>query len=164
MPTSSPSRTPQLENLARFLGDCGTRSTIGRGFRAPGIVDRSGQSTKWKRIDWAFREMQRTDGAANRVLVFIASYLAPSRFVGEEDRFEARRSGLNQRLSFAGLEYGSDGQFTHVTKARTLSEAEARANAIRAKFRGRRLHHEVSKYCHPELMQENYFHAVFEAT
>ena len=32
------------------------------------------------------------------------------------------------------------------------------------KFRGRRLHTEVLKYCRAELMEDNYFHAVFEAT
>ena len=164
MPTVEPFADAQLESLARFLGECGSGSTIDRVFRAQGIVDRSGQSTKWKRLDWAFREMQRADGSANRVLKFIASYLAPSRFVGEEEQFEACRSGLNQRLSLAGLEYGADGQFRQVTKASTLSEAEARADAIQAKFRGRRLHPEVLKYCRAELMQENYFHAVFEAT
>ena len=164
MPTVESFADAQLESLARFLGECGSGSTIDRGFRAQGIVDRSGQSTKWKRLDWAFHEMQRVDGSANRLLKFIAAYPAPSRFVGEEDRFEACRSGLNQRLSFAGLEYGADGQFRQVTKASTLSEAEARTNAIRAKFRARRLHTEVLKYCRAELMQENYFHAVFEAT
>ena len=54
--------------------------------------------------------------------------------------------------------------FAKSQRAYTLSEAEARAGTIRAKFRGRRLHPEVLKYCRPELMQKNYFHAVFEAT
>ena len=164
MPTVEPFADAPLESLARFLGECGTGSTIVRVFHDQGIVDRSGESTKWKRLDWASREMQRADGSANRVLKFIASYLAPSRFVGVEEQFEACRRGHNQRLSFAGFEYGVDGQFRQVTKASTLSEAEARADAIQAKFRGRRLHPEVLKYCRPELMQENYFHAVFEAT
>jgi uncharacterized protein (TIGR02391 family) len=34
---------------------------------------------------------------------------------------------------------------------------------IRGKFQGRRMHSEVVKYCRSELMQDNYFHAVFEA-
>ena len=45
----------------------------------------------------------------------------------------------------------------------TIDEAERRATVIRAKFRGRRLHPEVLKYCQAEMMMENYFHAVFEA-
>ena len=32
-----------------------------------------------------------------------------------------------------------------------------------AKFHGRHIHPEVLKYCRSELMQDNYFHAVFEA-
>jgi uncharacterized protein (TIGR02391 family) len=44
-----------------------------------------------------------------------------------------------------------------------LDEAEQRTRTIRAKFAGRRIHPEVIKYCRVELLQENYFHAVFEA-
>ena len=159
-----PFPAPQLEALARLLGECGTGSTITKLFTEQRISDRPGESTKWKRLDWAFSEMQRQDGSANRVLRFIESYLAPSRFVGERAQFEQYRSDLNQRLAFAGLAYGPDGRFRRATKVRTLTEAEARADAIQAKFRDRRLHPEVVKYCRPELMQENYFHAVFEAT
>ena len=32
------------------------------------------------------------------------------------------------------------------------------------KFQGRRIHPEILKYCQAELMQHNYFHAVFEAS
>ena len=35
---------------------------------------------------------------------------------------------------------------------------------VRTKFRGRQIHPEVLKYCKAELMQDNYFHAIFEAT
>jgi uncharacterized protein (TIGR02391 family) len=41
--------------------------------------------------------------------------------------------------------------------------AHARVRTIRSKFQGRKLHAEVLKYCRSELMQDNYFHAVFEA-
>ena len=34
----------------------------------------------------------------------------------------------------------------------------------KSKFQSRRIHPEVLKYCRTELMQQNYFHAVFEAT
>lgn len=67
-------------------------------------------------------------------------------------------------LSFAGLEYGKDGQFHTRPAAATLDEAEARARTIRAKFQGRSIHAEVLKYCRAELLADNYFHAVFEAS
>jgi len=74
------------------------------------------------------------------------------------------RQALNLVLAFSGLEYGPDGEFRQREVARTLDEAEKRVRAIQARFRGRRLHPEVLKYCRVELLQDNYFHAVFEAT
>ena len=154
----------QLETLAKFLGECGTGSQINMLLDQQGIQDRSGESTKWKRLYWVFREMQRRDQAANCILTFIVSLLAPERYVGRSDDFERVRTELNQHLLFRGVEFGRDGQLLPVKAAQTLDEAEHRAKAIRAKFRGRRLHPEVERYCRAELMQDNYFHAVFEAT
>ena len=55
------------------------------------------------------------------------------------------------------------GQFRQTDAIRTLDEAEARVRTLRAKFLGRRIHSEVLRYCRSELLQDNYFHAVFEA-
>lgn len=125
--------------------------------------DTSGESTKWKRLYAVFVAIQAKDRSANRILAFIQTYLAPARFVGRSDDFEQCRLGLNTCLAFAGLEFGADGQFRKREVARTLGEAEARVRTIKSKFRDRRMHPEVLKYCRVELMQDNYFHAVFEA-
>jgi len=154
----------QVEALAKLLGDCGSGTDITRVLTDRGLVDASGESTKWRRLYWVFLDSQRTQGCANHVLDFIQALLVPARFVGRSTDFEARRQELNAILSFSGLEYGADGQFRQVTSATTLDEAERRVRAIQAKFQGRRLHPEVLKYCRNELMQDNYFHAVFEAT
>lgn len=154
----------QIEALARLLGDCGTGSDITRVLRDRGIKDDSGESTKWRRLYWIFLSIQRSDRCANRILDFVQAFLLPVRFVGRSDAFENIRTQLNQIMAFSGLEFGPDGQFKQRIQAKTLDEAERRVQAIRAKFQGRRLHIEVLKYCRSELMQENYFHAVFEAT
>ena len=153
-----------VESLARLLAECGTASDIGRVLAHRGIHDGSGEPTKWKRLCWVFLNIQRQDRCANRILDFIQSFLAPVRFVGRNDAFERDRIALNTILAFSGLEYGPDGQFRNVPTAATLSEAERRANGIKAKFQGRRIHPEVWRYCQAELMQHNYFHAVFEAS
>jgi uncharacterized protein (TIGR02391 family) len=153
----------QIETLARVLGECGSGTDISRVLQDRGLVDNSGESTKWRRLYAIFLERQRTDGSANRVLDFIRAFLTPVRFVGRNQEFENRRRELNTILAFSGLEYGADGQFRQIAVARTLDEAEARARTIRAKFQGRSIHSEVLKYCRAELMQDNYFHAVFEA-
>ena len=153
-----------IESLAKLMGDCGSGSDISRVLHACGIQDGSGQSTKWRRLYWIFLDIQRRDGCANRILGFIQSFLSPARFVGRNEEFEESRIKLNTVLAFSGLEYGPDGQFRNRPTARTLTEAERRANTIQSKFQGRRIHPEVLKYCQAELMHDNYFHAVFEAS
>ena len=108
--------------------------------------------------------MQRRDKCANRVLDFIQAFLTPARFIGNRGFSEEQRSEVNTVLAFSGLEFGEDGKFRLRQVARTLDEAERRRKTIHAKFQGRRLHPEVLKYCRTELMQDNYFHAVFEST
>jgi uncharacterized protein (TIGR02391 family) len=154
----------QIESLSRLLGECGSGNDISRVLSNRGLVDNSGQSTKWRRLYWVFLDCQRQHGCANQILDFIQSFLAPSRFVERNDVFEVNRQHLNTILSFSGLEYGTDGQFRSCKTAKTLDEAEKRVRTIRAKFQGRQIHPEVLKYCRPELLQENYFHAVFEAS
>ncbi len=102
--------------------------------------------------------------SANGVLDFIQAFLVPARFVGRREEFENHREKLNEILSFSGIEFGPDGKFRERTPARTLDEAEKRLRTIQTKFKGRRLHPEVLKYCNTELLQHNFFHAVFEAS
>lgn len=153
----------QIEALAKLLGDCGTGSDITRVLIDRGIADNSGESTKWRRLYSVFLVYQQKYGCANHVIDFIQAFLAPARYVGRGDEFEAIRLRLNASLAFSGLEYSSDGKFRRCEVAQTLDEAERRVRTIQAKFRDRSLHPEVLRYCRVELMQDNYFHAVFEA-
>lgn len=154
----------QLRAIAELLGDCGTGDDISRVFESLGMVDSSQQSTKWRRLYAVFSLSQRDHRCANHIVAFIQSFLSPVRFVGKSEDFESKRLQINSVLSFSGLEYGPDGTFQHCEVARTLDQAEARVQTIRGKFKGRQIHPEVVKYCKAELMKDNYFHAVFEAT
>ena len=149
----------QIEALAKVLGDCGTGSDISRVLQACGLEDKSGESTKWRRLYWVFMDSQRRYGCANHVLNFIQTFVTPARFVRRSEEFEEHRQKVNFILTFSGLEYGTDGKFRERTAAQTLEEAERRVRTIRAKFQGRQIHPEVLKYCQVELMQDNYYHA-----
>lgn len=81
----------QIESLARFLGECGSGSDISRVLQARKLVDQSGESTKWRRLYAVFSTIQQTDGSANRILDFVQAFLAPTRFVGRNEEFEANR-------------------------------------------------------------------------
>ncbi len=153
-----------IEALARALGECGSGTDISRVLRDRGLVDESGESTKWRRLYWVFLDSQQKHRCANHVIDFIQSFLVPARFVGRSEEFERHRGGINTVLAFSGLEFGADGKFRSREAVRTLDEAEKRTRTIRAKFQGRVIHPEVLKYCRTELLHDNYFHAVFEAT
>lgn len=57
-----------------------------------------------------------------------------------------------------------DGKVGYADKANTLDEARARTGRLKAALESRAVHTEALNYCRAELMEENYFHPVFEAT
>lgn len=57
-----------------------------------------------------------------------------------------------------------DGKVGHADKATTINAARARAGRLKAALESRAVHDQVLNYCRAELLDENYFHAVFEAT
>jgi len=153
----------QIEEVSKILGECLSGTDISRHFVAMGIEDTSGESTKWRRLYSTFKKYQQIDRAPSRLLNFTSRLLEPARYVNRQDDFEAARSAINGHLAFAGIEYGADGKFRSIATAQTIDEALKRVNTLNSKFRGRRLHADVLRYCKKELLQENYFHAVFEA-
>jgi hypothetical protein len=112
----------------------------------------------------ALAARQKRDGCGNNVGAFIQKVMAPVRFVGRSEQFEGIRHSLNQALAFNGLQLGEDGKLKSVAQAKTLTEAEERAGRLRAELQRRRVHADVLRFCKPELLEENYFHAILEAT
>ena len=154
----------QIEEVSKVLGEYLSGSDISRHFDDMGMSDISGESTKWRRLCSTFKRYQATDGTPSKLLTFVSRLLEPSRYVTRQDAFEEARHAINSHLAFAGIEYRANGKFYSVTVAETIDEAHKRMNALHSKFKGRRLHSDVLKYCKAELLQENYFHAVFEAS
>jgi uncharacterized protein (TIGR02391 family) len=56
-----------------------------------------------------------------------------------------------------------DGKVARTQAARTISEAQQRADDLRAELARRDVHPDVLAFCRAELMQQNYFHAVLDA-
>src|SRR5260370_955889 len=88
----------------------------------------------------------------------------PLHFTSEPEVFENRRTELNQVLIFSGFSLEKNGKLRRQQAAATLDEAQERANRLKAELRRRGVHHDVLAFCRAELIQSNYFHAVFEAT
>lgn len=57
-----------------------------------------------------------------------------------------------------------NGKLRKVLEAKTIPEAQQRADKLKAKLKDRQVHTDVLLFCKSELLQDNYFHGVFEAT
>ncbi|MCP5523260.1 MAG: TIGR02391 family protein [Verrucomicrobiales bacterium] len=167
MPAQPSFPAAELESICRVLAETETGLTgteIGNLLSAVSIADPAPNLTKWKRLQAALAEKQHRDRCANNVIQFILESMKPVRYASNPEKFEARRSALNQVLVFTGLELGNDGLLRSRATAKTLAEAQERADRLRAELRRRKVHADVIRFCQAELLQENYFHAVLEAT
>jgi uncharacterized protein (TIGR02391 family) len=155
-----------LRAICDILGDTHsglTGSEIGQLLQSCSICDPSPTQTKRIRLFEALSQQQRRDGCGNHVVAFIYAAMNPIRYTRERELFENRRSQLNQVLSFCGLSLGEDGRLRQVTASRTLTEAQERATKLHRDLLARNVHPDVLRFCRAELLQDNYFHAVFEA-
>lgn len=156
-----------LQKICDILGDTDTGLTgseIGQLLNNSRIDDPAPGFTKRYRLFEALSKRQESDSCANNIVAFIQSAMNPVRYVDSQKSFELRRDRLNKALAFAGFTLGEDGKLHYTDVVHTLSEAEQRANHLRKQLSDRNVHTDVLRFCRAELLQDNYFHAVFEAT
>lgn len=156
-----------VESICKVLGDTEkgfTGTEIAKLLHESGIEDIDSANTKWKRLNSALANKQQVDACANNLLAFIQNSLNPARHYNNLEWFNEIRYEINQVLSFAGLHLGEDGKISTVSKSTTISEAKARASKLKENLVSRKVHPDVLRYCKEELVVDNYFHAVFEAT
>jgi uncharacterized protein (TIGR02391 family) len=155
-----------LEHIARAFADFQglTGREIGELLEEAGLDDPWPDGTKWKRLREALEVRQRNDRAANAVCHFINVAMDMRRFAGRAEEHQALVRELNQCLLLEGLEVARTGKLRPAERARDLPEAERRADRLRAELQRRRVHPYVLKFCQAELVKDNYFHAVLEAS
>ncbi|MEO8024312.1 MAG: TIGR02391 family protein [Polaromonas sp.] len=155
-----------LEAVCRVLGDTSeglTGSEIGYILADAGITDPDPSITKWKRLFNALALAQNTREFGNYTLMFITRAMNPARYVMSLELFHRRQDALNVALSFVGYAVRDDGKIGRTNRESTVAGARARAGRLQSILESRGTHREVFEYCRAELLEENYFHAVFEA-
>ena len=83
--------------------------------------------------------------------------------MNNEENYYQLLNQLNLQLSFCGLEILQNGKIQNIKQASTITEAQQRAITLKDKLEQRNVHTQIIRYCKSELLQDNYFHAVFEA-
>ena len=163
----SPFSSQHLEAACRVLADTerGLSGTqIERLLQEIEVADTSPGITKWKRLFNALAGAQNQHQVGNHLIMFINRAMNPVSYARDPATFTWRRDELNVVLAFSGFYVREDGKVGHADKATTLDAARARAGRLKAALESRVVHAEVLNYCRAELLDENYFHAVFEAT
>ena len=101
----------------------------------------------------------------NNIINFIQISMQPVRYLNTKEWYENKLFELNKILSFEGYEILNDGIIRKSSfKTTTINEAVARAKKLRTELISRKVHQDILIYCNEELLVNNYFHAVFEAT
>lgn len=152
-----------IEQAAKIIAEAGSGNDITTIFTSIGLLDDSGESTKWRRIKSVLCSAQRKDGNATKFVLFIRKILDPVRFIDAHSKLAIIIEDINKVLIFAGLKYEENGVFKFIKQAESLSEAEKRASSIRQKLISHGVHTKVLEYCTAELVGDDAFHGVLEA-
>jgi uncharacterized protein (TIGR02391 family) len=159
----------QIEAIAKALSETDpqygfTGSEIRQYMRESGVKLASNESTKWKFLRDSLLANQREVRGPSGIIGFLMTAMAPERHVRNEPRYEHIRQNLNEVLAFTTFQIGASGTIQIVpNRATTIGEAARRAQELRRGLSTRGVHPEVLKHCREELLNEDYFHAVFSA-
>jgi uncharacterized protein (TIGR02391 family) len=156
----------EMQAIADALGDTTeglTGSEIAHLLATSKMADPWADMTKRHRLYNAFVASQNGRQDRRAILAFVRNAMKPAAYARQPERYEPMRTKLNRALAFAGLAVEASGDLISVTQARTLTEAQRRANELRADLEMRNVHQDVLRFCREELLADNYFHAVLEA-
>lgn len=163
----APFDSQHLEAVCRVLGDTNrglTGPQIGHLLTEINVRDVDPSATKWKRIFNALAHKQNALQVGNHLIMFINRSMNPVSYARDRENFIWRKDELNVVLSFSGYYVRDDGKVGNTDRTVTLDAARARVGRLKAALESRNVHESVMNYCRAELLDENYFHAVFEAT
>lgn len=156
-----------IQGLAKIMGDTAdglTGPDISRYLAQAQIEDYSPGITKWRRLFNAFAIYQNRKHCCNAILNFCKLYFQPTRFVNRDKLlFDSQRAEANRLLAFGGYEISESGGLRKCANIKTIPEAEERANSLKLELQARNAHQQIFQYCMPELLADDYFHAVDEA-
>ncbi|MFZ0931452.1 MAG: TIGR02391 family protein [Syntrophobacteraceae bacterium] len=158
-----PFGSEQLKTISKILADVVSHAEMSLLLQECKTPDPSPDLSKPKRLFNAFAELQNERQFGNHVVVFINKVMNPVQYTSDPTLFDHRRERLNMVLAFSGLHVSEGGKVCRVPKASNLQEAMERASRLHAALVNRNVHADVLRFCRAEFLQENYFHAVFEA-
>lgn len=159
-----------VEEVSKVLANLTSGSEISRIFSKYKFKDydtelnRPFTSTKWRRIDESIVFEINKSKTSKPFFQMIEEIMNPILFSNNGDSWNQNLKNLNFTLRFYGYEVNDAGKVIPVKSTKTFSEAVKRSKHLIEKLESHSIHKNVLKFCAPELLNENYFHAVLEAS
>jgi len=151
-----------LESISKLIGDNFTNSDISKCFKTLALSDRGADSTKWKRLMFVFNKYQAKNKNSKDTYRILEHLFNPIGFLNNQQQFKELTVSLNRMLCLEGIQIDESGTICVADKITNISKINEIYNSLIIKLQERKVHSEVLKYCTQELLQENYFHSVFE--
>ena len=156
-----------LEQISKVISEYITGSKLTNMLENLNIrpLDDDYKCTKWRRIYNSIAIYQNQHKNGDIFIKVIEYIMAPINFHEYgKDKYESIVKELNELLFMSGLELNKTGKVTQVEKSDTLRDAESRAYGLKMALKPFNIHPQILTFCNPEILSENYFHLVFEAT
>ncbi|GLC88659.1 TIGR02391 family protein [Lysinibacillus piscis] len=160
-----------VEKITRILGDLVTGNTITELLAKNHWKDHDTESkspiysTKWRRLKASMIYEINRNHAPTPFFKLIEEIMNPASFSrDEQELWNCNLTEINFTLSFYGYELNDAGKVVSIKPSTTFNEAFNRSQNLIDKLRKNNVHEKVILYCTPELLDENYFHAILEAS
>lgn len=159
-----------IENVCKILGELTSGYKITMMFKALNFNDADiiqfGKpvSTKWKRLRDEIIYECTNQHSARPFFQIIEYIMKPIDFVDFPAAWHENRKAINSKLMFYGFELTDYGKIIQTTAVESVADAQKRLQSFQNKLDMYEIHQNDLQFCNEELLQNNYFHAILEAS
>lgn len=161
-----------IEEIARILAEELTGSKITKMFAELNLYNfdqdihkkEFTNSTKWRRINESVLDACRKSKSATPFFKTIEYVTQPEKYMTNPTAWRELLTSLNIHLIYYGFKVSDSGKIVKTKAATSFSDAQKRSKSLNDKFNELNLHPSILKYANSELLHENYFHAILEAS
>lgn len=157
-------KSQDIELICQVLCDEITGSQITTMLTTLGLPIGDTTYTKWRRLSAILIAACSQQRSLRPIFDSVEYICVPSKYIDAPENWEILKKNINKTLIFRGFELDDSGKVQKITKVQTFKDAKLRLQTLEERLKDSDIHPLVSKYCSKELLQENYFHAILEAS
>jgi len=157
-----------IEEISRILGEetKGYKITTMLGTLQLYDMDKNSGlplSTKWKRINAAIIEYQNLHHSGEALIKIAEWIMNPVNYINESKNYPEILENINNVLCFSSFQINDSGKIIPAAKIDSYTEGKNRCKSIKKVLEPFEIHPQILAACRPEILDENYFHLIFES-